>query len=354
MRFEQPQPSVSDETIASQETPTLRLWVGRTLRELAVHDWLVVGYCVSLVFAASQGDGPGYERSVTRTVALLAFLVASLFIVRGGLLRDRVAAPLLYRVAVYGSVQLSYFLLRDVLPTAAPGALDEQLYRLDIRLFGVEPTLFADRFVSSATTEWFSFFYFDYFLLLAVHVLPFLFLTRRGKLFFEFAFALLLVFCTAHLLYMVVPGYGPYKHLAGMYQHELPHGTWYDLVLKAVSSAGAQKDIFPSLHTAGPTTLAIFSFRHRDKFPFKYTWPVVTFFAVNIIGATIFLRWHYLIDVVAGIALAFTGVMVAAKVGVWEDRHRKVRGLSSRWPALFRPWIDEEPSASPRSSSPSV
>ena len=335
MRLDPSESTVLARSSSSDES-TVRAWVARTVRELAVHDWLVFTYLSILVLATLQGAGPHRDKCLEQTTGLLMLMVASMALVRGGILRDRFFAPMLYRVGVYGTVQASYFVLRDLLPTVSSRALDEHLYALDVRVFGVEPTLWVDRFVSSATTEWFSFFYFNYFALLAVHVLPMLFVTKRTALLQEFALAVLFVFCTAHVLYMIVPGYGPYRLLADQYQHALPRGTWYSLVLDAVNAGGAQKDIFPSLHTAAPTTIALFSFRHRDKLPFKYSWPLVAFFAANIIGATIFLRWHYAIDVLAGLTLATVGVTLAARVRPLEQAWRKRDGLGPVWPTF--PW----------------
>lgn len=326
-------PTVSD--YHATEAPSLRAWAARTVRELALQDWLVVAYHAILVFAVWNGSGPTRDACLRDTAAILALVLAVLAIVRGGLIRDGFVAPMVYRVGVYGGVQLSYFLFRDLLPTVNAGSLDEALFRLDERLFGVEPTVWLDQFVSSRTTEWFAFFYFQYFLLLAVHVLPFLFVAKRQKLFAEFALSLLLLFCFAHVVYMLVPGYGPYRHLAARYAHELPHGTWYDLVINTVTTAGAQKDIFPSLHTGAPTLMALFSFRHRKEWPFKYTWPIVAFFAVNIMGATVFLRWHYLVDVVAGVTFAATALAAAKRLRLWEDARRSGLGLQPSWPVLL-------------------
>jgi membrane-associated phospholipid phosphatase len=162
--------------------------------------------------------------------------------------------------------------------------------------------------------------------------------SRRGALLAEFALGMILVYATAHTLYMLVPGYGPVRYLAHRYQHELPRGLWLDMVLNAVQSGGAQKDIFPSLHTGGPVFLSLFSFRHRDKAPFKYTWPFVAFFSANIVVATMFLRWHYLIDVLAGIALAALGSGLAARLTQWEVPHREQSGSSPVWaPISLRP-----------------
>ena len=306
----------------------------RTHAPWALLDVLVSVYLGTLCVAALQGDGPLRPHCIASTFALFAFHALTTTLVRahGG---GGVAIALLYRIGTYGTLQTSYFVLRPLLPTARSVVYDAQLYALDRRLFGVEPTLWVDRFVTPRFVEWFAFFYFSYFVLVALHFLPMVFFSRRPRLFAEFAMSSFLLFCTAHLLYFVVPGWGPYRFLAGHYVHALPHGRWYDLVLETVNAGGALKDIFPSLHTAGPTLMALFSYRHRDKLPFKYTWPIVAFFALNIMAATIVLRWHYAIDVVAGVILAVVMVNVGAAASRWEEDRRAQRGLSPTWPELW-------------------
>jgi hypothetical protein len=162
-----------------------------------------------------------------------------------------------------------------------------------------------------------------------------------------FMLGMLIIVCVGHTGYILVPGFGPYRAMPEMFQHELPSGLWMDLVWSTVRSGGAMKDIFPSLHTAGPCFIAMFSFRNRDRLPFRYTWPLITFFAANIIGATMFLRWHYIIDVVAGLSLATSAVVIAVHV-VRRDASRRTSGLMPSWP-MFSSDRRQEPA--PNSTS---
>lgn len=258
---------------------------------------------------------------------LLATYLICLALVRSATLRSSFWTALLYRIGIYGTVQSSYFFFKHLLPVVNPGTLDRKLYALDQVLFGFEPAMWADQFVTPATTEWFAFFYWCYFFLLAAHIFPIVFGAKSQMLVGEFMLGMLIIVCVGHTGYILVPGFGPYRAMPHAFAHELPSGLWMDLVWSTVRSGGAMKDIFPSLHTAGPCFIAMFSFRNRDRLPFRYTWPLITFFAANIIGATMFLRWHYVIDVFAGFTLATVAALVSPIVTRWELERRSAEEL---------------------------
>ena len=311
---------------------------------MAPCDWVVLSYNVLLWGLALGGTGAMQASCIGLTSLSASLVFGVFFLYRSGLWSQGRGPQLAYRLALYGSLQLSYFTLRYLLPTATRGVrLDGQLHHIDVALFGVEPTLWLDQFVTPATTEWFSFFYFSYFMVLAVHVVPLLFLSRRSKLVSEFALGLLGVYCVSQAIYFLVPGYGPLSYLKDHYQHALPHGFWLDTVLEAVAAGGAFLDIFPSLHTGGPLYIALFSIYHRDELPFRYTWPVALFFSLNIMIATLFLRWHYAIDVVAGTAMAFTWLFLAAR---WTRREESRRAAVSPRTPLWAPLLPERASRS--------
>lgn len=316
--------------------------VRRFVASFSPVDWLVLCYLCGLNLAlVPAAAGPERSQSWLKVGALLALFVLILVLVRGRLLAPGFWNALLYRVGIYGTVQLTYFAFRDLLPVVNTGSLDAELYRLDLILFGVEPAMWLDRFVNPLTTEWFAFFYFGYFFLLAAHIFPILLGARDMRLLGEFTLGMLLVFCIGQSVYMLVPGFGPYRAMADHFAREFPSGLWFDLVWATVRSGGAMKDIFPSLHTAGPTFIALFSFRNRELLPFRYTWPMVTFFTANIIIATMFLRWHYVIDVFAGFALASFSAWAAPAITRWELKRRARHELGPLCP-LFVP--QEEPS----------
>jgi PAP2 superfamily protein len=309
------------------------------VRNFASQDWLMVGYLITLLVALMLGRGPNRSACLVRVAADLGAFLFVIALVRGQILRwGGTAACLVYRTAVIGTLLSSFFQLREILPAVSPWTDDARIYAFDLNVFGFEPSAVLDRYVSPRTTEWFAFFYFLYFLILSVHVLPMVYWQRDAHLLARFSTGVLLIFCTAHILYMIVPGFGPYWYLEGTFQHELRGGTFWRLVREAVEAGGAQKDIFPSLHTAVPTFFAIFSFRHRKLVPFKFWWPVIAFLATQIIIATMFLRWHYLIDVIAGVALATASSLLGQRIADWERAKRARLGLQAVWTPLVYPW----------------
>ncbi len=297
-------------------------------RNLAPQDWYIGAYFVVMIFAVALGTGPDREHCIRLICVDLACLIAGLALTRGEILRaGSFANSFMYRMTVWLTVFLSYFQLRLILPAVSERAVDGDILAFDLRVFHVEPSLAWDKFVTPVTTEWFAFFYFGYFLLVAAHVLGLMLAAKDKFRLAHFAMGIFLVFCTGHLVYMLVPGYGPYAYLATQFQHELTGGPFWHAVQATVHAGGAQKDIFPSLHTACPTYFALYSYRHRKVAPYKYTWAFVAFCAAQIICATMFLRWHYLVDIFAGVTLAIFACVVGELL-VTKDAQRRARIVS--------------------------
>lgn len=301
------------------------------LASFAVHDFVLVLYLFAFVGLVAAGSGEHRSLSAGLLVADLAWFALALTLARILDRRGRLQEGF-YRLTLVGLVVASYMQLRWILPVVTQRRVDADLLALDLGVFGIEPALAWDAYVSPATTEWFAFFYYSYFYLLGAHIFPIAFLERDEHAVVEFALGIVTIFCSAHLLYTVVPAVGPHLYWTG-FEHELTGDLWWPLVRDMVDTAGASTDVFPSLHTAAPTFCALYAFRHRRRHVFRFTWIPTAFFASQIVISTMFLRWHYMIDVIAGFALAVLVWSFAPVVARWDILRRRRGWL----PPVFAP-----------------
>ncbi len=296
-------------------------------------DWLVLIYLTNLNLTAFLAhNDPARTQSLTELGGLLGFFLVALVMARG--LKVPIWGAFAHRTSLICAGSGSYLAFHQFLPLVNPNAYDLQLYQLDLALFGIEPAIYFDRFVSPATSEWFAFFYFGYFILLSAFVFPLLFVAKDEKLLTHFTLNVLIVVCVGQTIYLLVPGFGPAVAFPELFQNKLEGGTWWNLVLYTVTNGGAHKDIFPSLHTALPLGVWLFTFSRRKDIPYRYLWPPLGFIVINIIIATMFLRWHYVLDVVAGVLLALAAHFIARRVAEWEPRRRTALGLGPTWPGF--------------------
>jgi hypothetical protein len=306
--------------------------LGRTLWNMATHDVMILSFhlllCLRLACApASRARGTAAQISIGLLLLTLTMLLAC----RGEILPRGRLRGVTYRVLAICCVLLSYFEMRVLLPALQPVLLDARLLAIDEALLGVTPALWLERWISPATTQWFAFFYYSYFWLLVLNLLGSALLERNRRRMHEMLLGGAVVAMLGHLTYTIVPGAGPHVHLA--FQQELPRVFWWVQVLRVVDNAGALLDIFPSLHTAFPLFFALHAIRHRRARPFKLIWPFALCFALNIIVSTMFLRWHYAIDVIAGISLAVVAQLLAVLVAR-REQHRERSGRQAAFEGI--------------------
>lgn len=313
---------------AAAASPTVRGWAARAAANVAVQDWAVMAYFLVLMAGVLLGRGPGWNASLRTLAWDLGIFAAAIVVVRGELVRrESTLASVLYRLVIGFPPAVTYVQLRGILPAITQKALDADIYAFDLRVFHYEPSLAWDKWVSPATVEWFAFFYGLYFLIIAIHIAPFLLFADDSPLFRAYSNGVFVVFLTAHVVYALVPGFGPYAHFT--FEHALTGGRFWKLVLDTVHDGGALKDIFPSLHTAAPSFFLFFAIANRKTVPFRYTWPVMAFVVSQIVIATMFLRWHYLVDILAGLALAALAVFLGRAIADWEGPRRARLGAQS-------------------------
>lgn len=290
---------------------------GVTTQNLAVQDVVALSFhAYVLVRALLAPDSP--DASVARKLAFAVFVltVGLMVLTRGEVIGGRRARALTYRLGLVTPMVLSYFEMRVLLPALQLELLDGRLYAIDRSLLGTTPALWMQAWNVEPVVEWLSFFYYCYFLILALMMAPALFVSG-GRRLQELMAGGMLIVAVGHTLYTLVPGAGPVATL--VFDQPLQGAFWWEQVELAVSTAGARLDIFPSLHTAWPAYFTLHAFAHRESQPFRWLWPVLAAVALNIIIATMFLRWHWFIDVVAGLLLALAARGFAVAVAQREE-----------------------------------
>ena len=300
-----------------------RTALGISAQNLAVQDVIALAFHGYLFLRISIApDSP--DATVARRLALALFVITacSLILSRGEVIRSRRARALTYRLGIFVPMVLSYFEMRVLLPALQPELMDHRLYAIDLWLLGTTPSVWMNAWNVEPIVEWLSFFYYGYFLVLILMLVPTL-LIGEGRRQLEILAGAMLIVAGGHFLYTIVPGAGPFATLP--FDEPLQGAFWWHQVEITVATAGAQLDIFPSLHTAFPAYFTLHAFAHRHDQPFKWLWPILAFVAFNIITATMFLRWHWFIDVALGLLLAFAArgfaVAVADREGSRGSRY---------------------------------
>jgi membrane-associated phospholipid phosphatase len=197
--------------------------------------------------------------------------------------------------------ELSY-----LIPRLHPRDFDWQLAAIDHRMFGVHPTVWMERLLFPPLTEVLQIIYASYYFL---PIILGAVLWRKGWMekFHFWVFVLMFGFYLSYLGYIAVPAIGPRFILAAEQTQPLA-GVWFFETIRATldKAEGITRDCFPSGHTELTILVLYYAYRfHRPTF-YWMLGPVLA-----LIFSTVYLRYHYVIDVIAGAALALFVILIA-------------------------------------------
>ncbi|MEK6321232.1 MAG: phosphatase PAP2 family protein [Acidobacteriota bacterium] len=205
-------------------------------------------------------------------------------------------------------IPISYKELSYLIPLIHSSDSDAALAAVDHRFLGVHPTVWLERFTWPPLTEVLQLTYSSYYLL---PVILGVVLWRKGwfEKFHFWVFIVVLGFYLSYLGYIAVPAIGP-RFLPEIVQAQTKPltGVWLFQPVRAMldRAEGITRDCFPSGHTE--LTLLVLYYAHRfHRRTFWWLLPLGT----GVIISTVYLRYHYVVDVVAGALLAFAIVIVA-------------------------------------------
>jgi len=190
-----------------------------------------------------------------------------------------------------------------------PKDYDSTLALLDYRLFGFDPVAWLQQFARPWLTEVLQLAYVSFYLL-PIGLLLALYLAQRMGEFRKAQFGILLCFFLSYLGYFIVPALGP--RFVGEGLIDSPSGLfvtgWLQEALNRIERAGDMRDVFPSGHAAVALLVQWYAFRW---FP-RRALPLLLLTSALLLS-TVYLGYHYVVDVIAGAILAAFCIAVTAR-----------------------------------------
>lgn len=236
---------------------------------------------------------------------LLHFSTMGLIILIAGIFPQMPFLKFINRWYAFFLLPLFFSVLQYLIPPLRGTNLDPQLINIDFFLLRQHPTIWFEKFYSSFTTELLQLSYLTFYFLPLLLLIP---LYRREDLkkFDRFSFAVLITFYLSYFGYLIFPALGPRYYLAHLHSTPL-HGTGiYHAIKNALNGLeNIQWDAFPSGHVAIALICSHFAFRYFPKI-FYFTLPIIALLFIS----TVYLRYHYVIDILAGIFLYFIVVII--------------------------------------------
>jgi membrane-associated phospholipid phosphatase len=253
--------------------------------------WLLARYAILLTLqagvAAGRGDG-------------LPRIIAAFF-------------PLVPILGIYDSLRF--------IPELNPGDRDDLLISIDRAVLGGDPSLWLERISTPWLTELLQVAYLVYYTL-PIILLGILYRRQpcvakeagqtreRGRAFDLCVVALLLSHYFAFTGYMAVPALGPRFALASMYRTDLTGLLATEPIRHFLDALeGIKRDAFPSGHVSA----ALISVYYMFRFTPRLAWCALPAVSLMIL-ATLYLRYHYAADIVAGGMLAALCLLLAPRL----------------------------------------
>jgi len=277
--------------------------------------WLIMTLFYIIVF--KQTDYKLYA-----FILLLSLLLFQILVIRLRAKKKRniliktilVLYPALYLIFIFDSIH-------TVLPYINPTTYDSLLAQSDYRILGVNPTVAIEKIINPFLTEVMYYLYFFYF---PMPLIILLWLYKK-KMFVQLDKTLMFYMITyygSYLLYFLVPALGPryYEPIADLQQVPLD-GLWLtDFIRDTINALEHNKfDAFPSLHAAITLTTVMVIAKYRKKWLVVFI-PVM----IGIFISLIYCRYHYFVDIVAGIIWTLISYWIVEKTYDKYIKHRFV------------------------------
>ncbi len=200
---------------------------------------------------------------------------------------------------------------RFIIPAIRPHDLDFVLIRLDNFIFGRPPSVILEKYLNPYFVDLlqlcYSFFYFIP-LITGIYII-------YKKNFDDYDFFYFYVcygFFLSYVGYLIVPAIGPRFTLRSLYLTDIHgHLIYNTLVTLQNSVEKIHRDCFPSGHTMMVLMVLHYNFKKYRKL---FWWFLVP--SIFLLLATVFLRYHYFVDILGGIIFYCFVIFTSKKI--WQ------------------------------------
>jgi hypothetical protein len=280
---------------------SLALKDGWRLEPAAVlpHEWVFSAFLVVTGMRLLAGSAARSWSGV-----FFACLAAALFMV---LWTERHPTAWRWRARLsfyYVAMGVCFFSMATAVPLLGTPRVDALLLQWDRDLLGETPAVTWETWLRpwAENVAMAGYLFFFYYLMAG----PAHYCFRDMPAFRNCIVGLFTIYGIALLSYTVFPAGGP--HLYMTFQTPLHGPLLLDSTLEVVNRGSNAVDVFPSVHVAASLYLLLFDWRHWRR---RFWWVLAPCIVLWL--STLYLRFHYFVDLLAGVAVALVGWRIAQK-----------------------------------------
>ena len=206
----------------------------------------------------------------------------------------RETLPFAFCISIYTN-------MHDMVHLVNPIDVDASLIAWDDYLLGFQPAIYLEPFITPELTD---FMYFSYssFLIYILLFTMYLYVKKKKVAFRETLVSVILTFYIGYVGYVIFPAVGPKFTMSHLFETSLS-GTFItdrlSFLMNYEISEYTRRDCFPSLHNGVIFLILLFAFKHEKIYAYLF-FP----FAIALFISTLYLRYHYFVDMIAGFLLA--------------------------------------------------
>lgn len=275
-------------------------------RNVLLHEYLMGGLLLQLTvrLLLKHKTGVWFFSYMSVFLIYLGFIFVCTKVPSTLLNRFRLFSSLIVMFIAYGSIKY-------VVPLLGMEPLDSLISSIDKDIIGGDLSIKAQSIYSKPLTEIMSLGYMTYYIATACCFIAY---GIKGSLetFRRFCIGFFAIFAVGITCYSIIPAEGPYVYFHDAYGRELA-GYFFTGVNNFIVSTGSSRfDVFPSLHMGVGLYIFMFLYANSRKVFYVYLFPFMV-----LASSTIYLRYHYLTDLISGaflgIAAYYTGKLIYMK-----------------------------------------